>query len=66
VWVYKVGLDPAIRLKSIDYIVYAMNPSYAAQDVPRFISVFRDSYVVATFGSGENMVTVRKVVHTRL
>src|SRR3954470_16150091 len=66
VWVYKVGLDPAIQLKSVDYFVYDMNPTYAAQDIPQVVSLFRDSYVVATFGSGENQVTVRKVVHTRL
>jgi hypothetical protein len=66
VWVYKVGLDPAIRLKNVDYFVYAMNPTYAAQDIPQVVSLFRDSYVVATFGSGEDQVTVRKVVHTRL
>jgi hypothetical protein len=66
VWVYKLGLDPAFRLQRVDYIVYAMNPIYAARDVPQVVSIFRDSYVVATFGSGENQVTVRKVVHTGL
>jgi hypothetical protein len=66
VWVYKLGLDPAIRLRSVDYLVYAMNPTYASRDIPQVVSIFRDSYVVGTFGSGENTVTVRKVVHTRL
>jgi hypothetical protein len=66
VWVYKLGLDPAIRLRSVDYLVYAMNPTYAARDIPQVVSIFRDSYVVRTFGSGQNIVTVRKVVHTRL
>jgi hypothetical protein len=66
VWVYKIGTDPAIRLTSVDYIVYAMNPIYAAQDIPQVVSLFRDSYVIATFGSGDNKVVVRKVVHTRL
>jgi hypothetical protein len=66
VWVYKLGLDPAIRVRSVDYIVYAMDPTYQTRDIPQVVSILRDSYVVATFGSGENKVIVRKVVHTQL
>jgi hypothetical protein len=61
VWVYKLGADPSVQLKKIDYFVYAMNPIYASRDVPEIVAPYRRSRVVATFGSGENTITVREV-----
>jgi hypothetical protein len=67
VWVYKLGADPAIQVTSVDYVAYAaMNLTYVAKEVPHMASLLRDSYVVATFGEGDNKVIVRKVVHTRV
>jgi len=66
VWVYKVGSDPSVQLPpgldGIDYFVYAMDPIYAAQDAPQIVQPYRHSRIVATFGSGENRITVRKVM----
>jgi hypothetical protein len=65
--VYKIGADPSVRLPSgtnaVDYFVYAMDPIYAARDVPQIVAPYRHSKIVATFGSGDNRITVRKVVH---
>jgi hypothetical protein len=63
VWVYKLDGDPSIQLKRIDYFVYAMNPIYASRDVPQIVTPYQRSRVVATFGTGENTITVRKVDH---
>ena len=67
IWVYKIGADPSVRLPSgtnaVDYFVYAMDPIYAARDVPQIVAPYRHSKIVATFGSGDNRITVRKVVH---
>jgi hypothetical protein len=62
-WVYKLGTDPSIKLRSIDYFVYAMNPIYAAHDIPQVVKLYADSVVVATFGSGDNTIVVRKVTN---
>jgi hypothetical protein len=61
VWVYKLGGDPAVQLQRIDYFVYAMSPIYAARDAPQVVTPYQNSRVVATFGTGDNTITVRKV-----
>lgn len=65
-WVYKVGTDPSIRLppglRAVDYFVYALNPSYAAKDAPQIVAPFQHSVLVATFGTGDNTIYVRKVI----
>lgn len=65
-WVYKVGTDPSIKLppglRAVDYFVYALNPSYAAKDAPQIVAPFRHSVLVATFGTGDNTIDVRKVI----
>jgi hypothetical protein len=63
VWVYKLGVDPEVELKRIDYFVYAMDPMSAANHIPQIVNPFRNSHVIATFGTGDNVVTVRKVDH---
>jgi hypothetical protein len=64
VWVYKVGSDAAVQLKSIDYFVYAISPVGASRQVPEIVTPFEHSKVIATFGTGDNIITVRKVDHT--
>jgi hypothetical protein len=69
VWVYKIGTDPSVKLPEgpymVDYFVYAMPPIYAARDVPQIVAPYRNSKVVATFGHGDNRITVRKVIRRR-
>jgi hypothetical protein len=66
-WVYKVGTDPAVKLppgvRAVDYFVYSMDPIYAAKDSPQIVPPYRNSDVVAKFGSGGNTITVRQVRH---
>jgi hypothetical protein len=65
IWFWKLGRDPSIQippgLEGIDYFVYAMDPIYGSRDVPQIIEPYRHSRIVATFGSGDNRITVRKV-----
>jgi len=55
-----VKLPPGLR--AVDYFVYAMDPMYAALDAPQIVPPYQHSRIVATFGSGDNRITVRKVV----
>jgi hypothetical protein len=50
-------------MRSVDYFLYAMDPIHAARNLPEVAIPYERSVVVATFGSGENRITVRKVVH---
>jgi hypothetical protein len=60
--IYKLGTDPSVKVRSIDWFVYATDPMSAAREIPQVVDPFRRSQVVATFGSGENRITVRRVV----
>jgi hypothetical protein len=60
--IYKLGTDPSVKVRSIDWFVYATDPMNAAREIPQVVEPFRRSQVVATFGSGENQITVRRVV----
>jgi hypothetical protein len=66
IWFWKLGRDPSVQIPQgpggIDYFVYAMDPIYGSRDAPQILEPYRHSRIVATFGSGDNRITVRKVV----
>jgi len=68
IWFYKLDLDPAIRDKyrngwrDIDYVVIGYVPPIILQDLPMVTAAMEHSEVVATFGSGETEVTIRRVI----
>jgi 4-amino-4-deoxy-L-arabinose transferase-like glycosyltransferase len=66
IWFWKLGRDPSVRippgLDGIDYFVYAMDPIYGSRETPQIIEPYRHSRIIATFGSGDNRITVRKVI----
>jgi hypothetical protein len=68
VWFYKLDLDPAIRAKykngwrDIDYVVIGHVPPIILRDLPLVTAAIQHSEVMATFGSGETEVTIRRVL----
>lgn len=67
VWAYKLGTDPSVKLppgdRAVDYFMYAVDPIYAAKESPQIVAPYRQSRIVAVFGSGDNRITIRKVFH---
>jgi 4-amino-4-deoxy-L-arabinose transferase-like glycosyltransferase len=67
VWFYKLDSDPAVRYPhgwhDLDYWVYAMDPVSNLQDRPIITEAYRRSHVIASFGTGDNQIHIRKIDH---
>jgi hypothetical protein len=64
IWFYKVDLDPAVKLadgwRSISYVVLAENVA-SVDDLPTVQAAVENSLTVASFGTGPDRLSIRKV-----
>ncbi|CAL9438391.1 ArnT family glycosyltransferase [Streptomyces sp. enrichment culture] len=67
IWFYKADLDPAVTKtmprgwRDVDYVVASPTVRRDAKDLPTVRAAIEHSVPVATFGSGEDRVEIRRV-----
>lgn len=65
IWFYKVDLDPAVQIRGgwrgIDYVVLGQVSPDTLAELPTVRAALAHSRVVASFGEGPDVVTVRQV-----
>ncbi|WP_443071499.1 ArnT family glycosyltransferase [Streptomyces sp. NBC_01465] len=68
IWFYKADLDPAVTktmphgYRDLDYVVASPTVRRDARDLPNVKAALDHSAVVATFGTGEDRIEIRKIV----
>lgn len=67
IWFYKADLDPAVTKtmprgwKDLDYVVASPTVRRDAPDLPNVKAAMEHSTPVATFGTGEDRVEIRRI-----
>jgi Dolichyl-phosphate-mannose-protein mannosyltransferase len=67
IWFYKADLDPAVTAtmprgwRDLDYVVASPTVRRDARDLPHVRAAIRHSSPVATFGTGEDRIEIRRI-----
>ncbi|QHA06511.1 phospholipid carrier-dependent glycosyltransferase [Streptomyces broussonetiae] len=67
IWFYKADLDPAVTRtmphgwRDIDYVVASPTVRRDAKDLPNVRAAIRHSTAVATFGTGDDRIEIRRI-----